>query len=71
MLDMEIIEQLKTHMIKLDREVVIVINKNEHEKKSELVSMLEDVASTSALIKIAKEDNDRHPLHFVIQNHML
>lgn len=68
MLEMEIIEQLKGHMTKLEKEVVIVINQNEHEKKNELVSMLEDVASTSSLIKITKENNDRHPLHFVIQN---
>jgi NADH-dependent peroxiredoxin subunit F len=68
MLDKEIIEQLKTHMTKLEREVILIINNKDHEKKTELIEMLNDVASTSELIKIKKEEIDEHPLHFVIQN---
>ena len=68
MLDKEIIEQLKTHMTKLEREVTLIINNKDHEKKTELVEMLNDVASTSELIKIKKEEIDEHPLYFVIQN---
>lgn len=67
MLEKEIIEQLKTHMTKLEREVVLVVNKQEHEKKEELMTMLNEIASTSDLIKIKTISNEHHPLYFFIE----
>lgn len=66
MLEKEIIDQLKTHMTKLEREVVLVVNKHEHEKKEELINMLNEIASTNEKIKIKTINDEGHPLYFFI-----
>ena len=67
MLDAEIIEQLKQHMIKLEHHVVLTINNRNHPKKDELVAMLNDIASTNDKIEIKKIEDNKHALHFTIE----
>jgi alkyl hydroperoxide reductase subunit F len=56
MLDDELIEQIKTYMERLQDKVIIRINKEAHEKREELVSMLKSIVSTSDKLELSFSD---------------
>lgn len=56
MLDSQIITQLKEVFLKLNRDIALVYDQSTHSKQSELVQMLEDIATTSPRIKIQQSD---------------
>ena len=56
MLDEELIKQIKTYMERLQNKVVIRINKEEHEKREELVSMLKSIVGTSDKLELSVSD---------------
>ncbi len=56
MLDNEMLEQIKGYMSRLERPVHIRLSNQEHEKKQELLSMLESIASTSEKLSLSVEN---------------
>ena len=56
MLDNDLLEQIKGYMERLQSKVVIRINKEEHEKREELVEMLEGIVSTSDKLELSVSD---------------
>ena len=52
MLDQDMIIQIGEYMKKLDKPVVFRMNQEPNEKKSELVEMLEEIASTSSKLRL-------------------
>lgn len=52
MLDANILEQLKSVYSALENDVTLVLSKSEHEKQSELVEMIKEIASTSSKISV-------------------
>ena len=52
MLDQDMIVQIGEYMKKLDKPVVFRMNQEPNEKKSELVEMLEEIASTSTKLHL-------------------
>ncbi|MBK8396024.1 MAG: alkyl hydroperoxide reductase subunit F [Leptospiraceae bacterium] len=56
MLDNDLIEQIKGYMERLQNKVVIRINKEEHEKREELVEMLSSIVSTSDKLELSVTD---------------
>ena len=53
MLDNDLLEQVKGYMERLQNKVVIRINKEEHEKREELVEMLKGIVSTSDKLELS------------------
>ena len=56
MLDNDLLEQVKGYMERLQNKVVIRINKEEHEKREELVEMLKGIVSTSDKLELSVSD---------------
>ncbi len=54
MLDQELIDELKNVFAKLTRELSFVVDESTHEKQSELLELLTEVASASPLISITR-----------------
>jgi len=69
MLDSQILDQLKDVFSKLEGTVELTIDRSSHEKNSELVEMLTEVASTSDKIKfLESETNSKHPRFEISHN---
>lgn len=68
MLKEGILKQLKKIFSVLDSEVVILMDESSHKKHHELISMLNDVASTSSKIKIEESGKFKEMPSFSIKN---
>jgi alkyl hydroperoxide reductase subunit F len=70
MLTQDILNTLKGYMKDLHNDITFVVQKGEHEKRSELMEMLQQLASTSDKIKVQEVDRSddlRSPVSFLIQ----
>lgn len=70
MLSPDIINALKSYMKDLEHDIRFVVQKGEHEKRQELLDMLNQLASTSARISVAEEDRSdvlRSALSFLLE----
>ena len=54
MLDREIIDQLKTYFQDLGQDISLVVSQSKHDKQSELLAMLHDVASASSFLSVVE-----------------
>lgn len=61
MLDANILEQLKTVYASLENPVTLAVSQSDHEKNSELLALVNDIAGTSANI-LVQIGTDRSPL---------
>ena len=70
MLTPDILNALKGYMENLKHEVTFVIQTGEHEKREELVDMLQQIATTSDKLNVVEKDTQgllRSPVTFAIQ----
>lgn len=67
MLGQDMMTQLKTVFEKLENKIELVYNESAHAKQTELVSMLEDVASTSDLIELKKSGETSESPEFYLE----
>ncbi|MEQ8352690.1 MAG: alkyl hydroperoxide reductase subunit F [Leptospiraceae bacterium] len=57
MLDNQLIEQLKQYFERLEKEVTLVLHSGEHEKRQELMGMLQGVASASPKVELIEAES--------------
>ncbi len=70
MLTQDILNALKGYMKDLKNEITFAVQTGEHEKRAELLEMLNQLASTSGKIKVAeidRSDDLRSPVSFLVQ----
>jgi alkyl hydroperoxide reductase subunit F len=71
MLTQDILNALKGYMKDLQNDITYVVQTGEHEKRSELLEMLNQLASTSTRISVEEADRSDHlrsPVSFLLQS---
>ncbi len=63
-LDATILEQLKTVFSKLEKKVVLKVDRSQHASQSELLAMLNDLAQTSSQIEVQESSTESAVPHF-------
>ncbi len=66
-LDNELLTTVRTYFSKLERPVTLALQPGDHEKRAELVSFLEQLASTSDKLQLGVADGLRSPLSFRLE----
>ena len=69
MLTQDILNALKGYMKDLTNEITFVVQTGEHEKRSELLDMLNQLATTSSMITVEERDRSevlRSPVSFLL-----
>jgi len=70
MLTQDILNALKGYMKDLTNEITFVVQTGEHEKRSELLEMLNQLATTSSMLTVEERDRSedlRSPVSFLLQ----